>query len=62
MLRKIHEEALEICSKARVLDEKRNRLRYSEEYCELSQYSLDTVIEQLQADLAGIIAAGYVSG
>mgnify|MGYP006908683269 CR=1 FL=1 len=62
MLRKIHEEALAICTRAREVDERRNIFRYSEEYCEMSQYSLDAEIERLQADLASIIAAGFVSG
>ena len=62
MLRQIQQRAAEICEEARILNDTRNRLRYNEECCELAGYSLYAVIEQLQADLAGVIAAGYVSG
>ena len=62
MLCQIQQRAVEICEEARILNDTRNRLRYTEECCELAGYSLYSVIEQLQCDLAGVIAAGYTSG
>ena len=62
MLLQIHKESLVVCARARALDERRNRFRYSEEYCESAQYSLEAEIERLRADLADIISAGFVRG
>ena len=62
MLRHIQRQAAEVCEEARVLNDTRNRLRYEEECMELAGYSLCSVIEKLQCDLAGVLAAGYTSG
>ena len=62
MLQLIHKETVAICSRARALNERRNIFRFSEQYCEASQYSLEETIEQLQSDLENILAAGFVSG
>ena len=62
MLRNIQQRTSEVCEEARVVNDTRNRLRYEEECMELAGYSLCSVIEQLQCDLASVIAAGYSSG
>ena len=62
MLRNIQQLTAVVCEEARVVNDTRNRLRYEEECMELAGYSLCSVIEKLQCDLANVIAAGYTSG
>ena len=60
MLQLIHKEALAICSRAKALDERRSLFRFSEHYCESTQYTLEEAIERLRADLESIVSARYV--
>ena len=62
MLRNIQQRTAEVCQEALVVNDTRNRLRYEEECMELAGYSLCSLIEKLQCDLAGLIAAGFTSG
>ena len=62
MLLQIHKESLAVCAQAKALDERRNRFRFSEEYCESAQYTLEAEIDRLRADLDDIISAGFVRG
>ena len=62
MLRNIQQRTAEVCEEARIVNDTRNRLRYEEECMELAGYSLCSLIEKLQCDLASLIAAGFTSG
>ena len=61
MLQTIRKEIIELCVRARALDDKRWLYRYSEHYCEDGQYELEDTIDRLKADLESILSQGYVS-
>ena len=61
MLQTIRKEIIELCGRARALDDKRWLYRYSEHYCEDGQYELEDTIDRLKADLESILSQGYVS-
>ena len=62
MLQTIHTEIVELCVRARALDNKRWLHRYREHYCENGQYELESAIDQLKVDLESILSEGCVSG
>ena len=61
MLQTIHKEIIELCVRARTLDDRRWLYRFSEHYCESGQYSLEDTIDRLKSDLESIISQGYIS-
>ena len=62
MLQTIRKEIVELCVRARALDDKRWLYRYREHYCEDGQYELESTIDRLKVDLEGILSEGCVSG
>ena len=61
MLQTIRKEIVELCVRARALDDRRWLYRFSEHYCESGQYSLEDTIDRLKSDLESIISQGYIS-
>ena len=62
MLQTIRKEYVELCVRARALDDKRWLHRYREHYCEDCQYELENTIDRLKVDLESILSEGCVSG
>ena len=58
MLQTIRKEIIQLCVRARALDDKRWLWRYREHCSEDGQYELEEVIDQLKVDLEGILSEG----
>ena len=58
MLQSIHKEIVQLCVRARALDDKRWLWRYREHYCEDGQYELEETIDRLKVDLESLLSEG----
>ena len=58
MLQTICKEIIQLCVRARALDDKRWLWRYREHYCEDGQYELEETIDRLKVALEGVLSEG----